>query len=151
MVSTKEGFEINIGSCLIKSKPEITILGIDYDINFSTNPYLHRLDREANTRAALIRRLSFGIPPNLLVNFANGILMGKIKAAAPAAIPIRIDSEDKGSITLTEEINKSIKAAARTITRTKLSDKVHSEVVLSKAGLRCLNEVTAYTSAILLW
>ena len=41
--------------------------------------------------------------------------MGKIIAAAPATIPIRIDQEDTGSITLTEEINKSIKSTARSM------------------------------------
>ena len=43
------------------------------------------------------------------------MLMGKTLAAAPATVPIRIDSEDKGSITLTEDINKSIEAAAQTL------------------------------------
>ena len=81
----------------------------------------------------MIHRLSFGMPPYLLRTFANGLLMGKIIAAAPATIPIRIDQEDTGSITLTEEINKSIKSTACSITRIKLSDKVRSEVVLAKA------------------
>ena len=66
--------------------------------------------------------------------------MGKILAAAPATIPIRIDPEDRFSITITEEINKSIKSAARCITRTKLSDKIQSDSILSKAGLQCLNK-----------
>ena len=91
------------------------------------------------------------MPPHLLTVFANGLLMGKILAAAPATIPVRLDSEDKGSNTITEEINKSIKCAARSITRTKLTDKVRSELVLSKAGLRCLNEATASAMAVLVW
>ena len=126
-------------------------LRLDCDINFSTSPYLKKLACEAKTGAALIHRLSFGMPPYLLRTFANGLLMGKIIAAAPATIPIRIDQEDTGSITLTEEINKSIKSTARSITRIKLSDKVRSEVVLAKACLRCLNEVTASAMAILTW
>ena len=36
------------------------------------------------------------------MNFANGMLMGKILIATPATVPTRIDSEDEGSITLTE-------------------------------------------------
>ena len=80
------------------------------------------------------------MPPHLLTTFTNGILMGKILAAAPATIPIRIDPEDRFSITITEEINKSIKSAARCITRTKLSDKIQSDSILSKAGLQCLNK-----------
>ena len=62
--------------------------------------------------------------------------MGKILAAAPAAIPICIDSNDKPYLAgILDEIDKAIRATARTITRTKLTDKVRSEVILSKAGL----------------
>ena len=50
LVSTKKHFEVHIGSCLIKAKPEISILGVDYDTNFTTNPYLQKLAREAKTR-----------------------------------------------------------------------------------------------------
>ena len=45
-------------------------------------------------------------------------------AAAPAAIPLRINHDDKGSITLTNKINLALKSAARTITRTRLSDRI---------------------------
>ena len=151
LVSSKKGFEIDIGSSLIKAKSEINILGVDYNTNFSTHPYLQKLACEAKTRAALIKRLSFGMPPHLLVTFANGLLMGKILAAAPATIPIRINLEDKNLITVTDEMNKAIKSTARTITGTKLSDKINSEITLSKAGLRCLNEATASVMAVMVW
>ena len=151
LVSTKKHLEVNIGSCLIKAKKEINILGVDYDTNFTTNPYLVNLAREAKTGAALIKRLSFGMPPHLLSLFANGLLMGKILAAAPATIPIRLDSEDKGSSIIKEDINKAIKCAARSITRIRLSDKIRSESVLSKARLRCLNEAVASAMAVLVW
>ena len=86
LVSTKKAFEVTIGSCVIKGKPKINILGVDNDTNFTTNPYLQNLAHEARTRAALIKRLSFGMPAHLLTTFTNGILMGKILAAAPATI-----------------------------------------------------------------
>ena len=52
---------------------------------------------------------------------------------------------------VTEEINKAIKATARSITRTKLSDKVRSEDTLHKAGLKCLNEAVASVTATTIW
>ena len=64
--------------------------------------------------------------------------MGKILAACPVTIPVRLDKDDKYSITVTEEINKAIKATARSITKTKLSDKNRSEDTLRKANLKCL-------------
>ena len=122
-----------------------------YDTNFTTRPYLRQLASDAKTRASIISRLSYSVPPHLLKIFANGLLVGKVMAAAPAAIPFRIDHNDKGAITLTEKINCSLKNAARTITQTHLTDKVRSEIILEKAGLRSLNEMVASTSATTVW
>ena len=48
-------------------------------------------------------------------------------------------------------IDKAIKATARTITRTSLSDKVKSETVLQKAGLRCLTATVSESMATAIW
>ena len=76
LVSSKNKFEIKMGSSLISASPSINILGVDYDYNFTTLPYLQKLASDSNTRSALIYRLSFGMPPKLLSMFANGLLMG---------------------------------------------------------------------------
>ena len=72
-------------------------------------------------------------------------------ASAPATIPFRIDHEDKGAITVTNEINLALKRAARIITKTRLKDRIHSNVVLQKAGLCSLNEMVAAASATMVW
>ena len=130
---------------------EINILGVDFDSNFSTTPYLQKLACAAKTRAAIIHRLSYSMPPHLLATFANGLLMGKILAACPVTVPIRLNSDEKSCNLLTEEINKAIKATARTVTKTKLSDRIRSEDVLSKANLKCLNEAVASIMAVTVW
>jgi hypothetical protein len=114
-------------------------------------PYLHKLASEAKSRAAMIYRLSFGVPPNLLRLLANGIVIGKILAAAPAAIPFKIAHDDRAANLATENINRSIKSVARTITKTRLSDKVSTKSVLEKAGLRTLNEMVASQTALMVW
>jgi len=38
-----------------------------------------------------------------------------------------------------------------TITKSRLSDKIHSEVLLQKAGLKCLNEAVASMTAVSVW
>ena len=91
------------------------------------------------------------MPPHLLATFANGLLMGKILAACPVTVPIRLTSEDKSSVVVTEEINKTIKATARVITKTRLSDRIRSEDVLHKANLKCLNEAVASIMAVTVW
>ena len=77
--------------------------------------------------------------------------MGKILASCQATIPFRLNSDDRTCISFTEDINKAIKATARTIAKSKLSDKVCSEDVLRKANLKCLNEAVASITAVTVW
>lgn len=149
-VKTKD-FSVKVGNNRVYPSKEMNLLGITYDTKFTTAPYLRQLASDAKTRAAIIARLSYSVPPNLLKLFTNGLLIGKIMAAAPAAIPFRLDHEDKGAIVLTDQINNALKSAARTITRIRLKDKVRSDIVLQKAGLKCLNEMVAFTSATMVW
>ena len=142
---------MSVGDSIVHADPEICLLGIQYDTNFSTSPYLKILATEAKSRAAMIYRLSFGVPPHLLRLLANGLVIGKILAAAPAAIPFKIAYDDRAANLATENINRSIKSVARTITKTSLSDKVSSKSVLEKAGLRPLNEMVASQSAVMVW
>ena len=151
LLSSKDNFEMSVGDSIVHADPEICLLGIKYDTNFSTSPYLKTLATEAKSRAAMIYRLSFGVPPHLLRLLANGLVIGKILAAAPAAIPFKIAYDDRAANLATENINRSIKSVARTITKTSLSDKVSSKSVLEKAGLRPLNEMVASQSAVMVW
>ena len=91
------------------------------------------------------------MPPHLLALFTKGLLMGKIFAACPITIPLRITNEDRQNVVVMEDINKAIKSSARTITKTKLSDRICSEDVLRKANLKCLNEAVASITAITVW
>ena len=56
-----------------------------------------------------------------------------------------------GVLGVLDDINKSIKATARSITKTKLSDKIQSTDVLKKANLKCLNEAVASITATTVW
>ena len=72
-------------------------------------------------------------------------------AAAPPAIPFRMNQEDRGAIALTESIDSSIKSAPRTIARVSLKDTISFGIVLKKAGLKSLNEMVACASATMGW
>ena len=115
-------------------------------------PYLRSLAREAKTRSSLIKRLSFCIPNYLLKPLSHGILLGKILSAAPAAIPLKSQNQNKlFQSGLFEDINKAIKATARTITKIKLTDRISSDTVLWKAGLPSLSEAVSTNMASLIW
>ena len=78
--------------------------------------------------------------------------MGKILSAAPAAMAIKLSPYDKSHVSgILTDIDKSVRATARTITHTKLKDKVRTETVLSKAGLRSLTQAVSETMAISIW
>ena len=79
---------------------------------------------------------------------ANGLVTGKILAAAPDAIPFKLAYDDHAANLGTENINWSIKSVAR---KTALSDKVSSKSVLEKAGLQTLNEMFASQTALMVW
>ena len=144
LTSARKPIEITVGKDSIQSSQTISLLGLEYDTNFSTAPYLRQLARDANTRAVLIKRLSYGMPNCLLKPLANGLLIGKILSAAPAAIPIPLIANDKPYLSgILRDIDKSIRATAQTITRTSLKDKIKNEVVLSKAGLRFLIDIVS--------
>ena len=151
LLSFKEKFEVNVGDSVVSADPEIRLLGIDYDRNFSTMPYLQKLATKAKSRSAVIYRLSFSVPPNILRLLANGLVIGKIMAAAPAAIPFKMAFDDRAANLATEKINRAIKSVARTITKTSLKDMVSTKCVLEKAGLRNLNEMVASQTAVMVW
>ena len=151
LVSWNGDFKVCVGSSIITAESEICLLGIDYDKNFSTAPYLRGLATEANTRAAVIYRLSFSVPPHLLKLLANGLVIGKIAAAAPAAIPFKIAHDDQAANLATEKINRAINSVARTITKTRLKDMVSSATVREKCGLRSLNEMVASSAVLMAW
>ena len=50
MTSAEQTIEVQIGQDLVSSKENISLLGLEYDNNFSTAPYLRKLAREANTK-----------------------------------------------------------------------------------------------------
>ena len=82
----------------------------------------------------------------------RGLLIGKILSAAPTAISIRLTPHDKPYLSgILNDIDKSIRATARTITRISLKDKIKNETVLAKAGLRCLTDIVCESMACTIW
>ena len=73
LVSPKQECHVKVGKSLISPASEFNILGVDFDSNFTTLPYLHKLARAAKTRAALIFRLSYSMPPQVLSTLAKDI------------------------------------------------------------------------------
>ena len=63
ITSTGAHFKVKIGEEYVPVARQIKLLGVEYDIKFSTVPYLKKLAQEAKTRAFLIKRLSFCMPP----------------------------------------------------------------------------------------
>ena len=73
-----KNFSVKVGNSYVYPSKELNLLGISYDTNFTTAPYLRQLAIDARTRSALISHLSYSVPPHLLKVFTNGLLIGKI-------------------------------------------------------------------------
>ena len=42
LLSSKDNFEMFVGDSIVRADSEISLLGIDYNTNFSTSPYLQK-------------------------------------------------------------------------------------------------------------
>ena len=49
LTNARKNMEINIDHDIVRSIPTISLLGLEYDVNFFTAPYLHKLARETKT------------------------------------------------------------------------------------------------------
>ena len=94
LLSSRDNFDITVRDSIVYGDIKICLLGIDYDKNFSTLPYLRKLATDAKSTSAVNYRLSFEVPQNLLRPLENGLVIVKILAAAPAAIPFKIEYDD---------------------------------------------------------
>ena len=56
-------------------------------------------------------------------------------AAVTASVPFRMNHEVEGAIKVSNDIDCAIKSAARTITQTRLTDKIRSEILLQKRAI----------------
>ena len=52
-------FSVKVGNATVYPSNELKLLGITFDTNFTTIPYLRELACEAKTRASIIKRLSY--------------------------------------------------------------------------------------------
>ena len=66
ITSTRGLFEIRIGQNSVPVSQRLKLLGVEYDSNFTTVPYLKKLAQDVKTRSSIIKRLSFCMPQYLL-------------------------------------------------------------------------------------
>ena len=59
-IKTKD-FTVKVGTSIIHPSSELNLLGVTYDSNFNTTPYLRHLASTAKTRAGIIARLSYSV------------------------------------------------------------------------------------------
>ena len=55
LMTVKKQIEIKIGQNIVSSTPTISLLGLEYNSNFSTAPYLPKLARETTTVKTKLR------------------------------------------------------------------------------------------------
>ena len=151
-VTSESEKDVNVN--LTSYADDCTVYASSKSISFLKRALEHMSDRMIDycSKTGLVvnegKTFSYSVPPHLLRKLSIGLLVGKILASATAAIPYKInheftpcynDNQNQGMVTLTEKIDLEIKSTARTITHTKSSDEINSNIILNKAGLTGIN------------
>ncbi len=144
------GPDVDIGGVLVKPTSSIELLGVKFDKNLSSTPFLSAQLKATVPILATIRRLSCFLPPAHLAKVASAFLIGKLAYAAPATLAPRL-SGDEPVTAITNKVQICINNAARTILGSSRGDKLRTEVLLARTGLPSINRLLVKGIAVECW
>ena len=146
--------EISICACPITPTATLNLLGLKYDCNLTTAPYLHDLEIAAKARSGLISRLSHQLPPYLLRGVAQGLVYGKVTYATAAAIIARTQEDDHVPNGLTEiirNIQVTLNDVTCTVAGVKRTDRKTLTDLRAATGFPSLNSAAVRAAAMQAW
>ncbi len=145
-----DGPDVSIAGTLVKSSPLIELLGVKFDSNLNSTPFLAMQHRAAAPILATIRRLARYLPPAHLAKVASALLVGKVSHAAAVTITPRL-SQSEPILPHVNKLQVSINDAARIILGSSRKDKIMIGDLLVKTGLPSLNQLVVKDIAIECW
>ena len=103
-----------------------------------------------NKKLFLLKRLSHSLDFGSLLRIANAIFMSKIRYGLQLFGKVRwsIDDTIDGELNNLQKIQNKM---VRQITKTKLSDKVCTEILLNKCNLLSINQIMGQIKALEAW
>ncbi len=142
--------EVTVGKTLVEPSPCIELLGVRFDKNLSSNPFVMSQQRAAAPILATIRRLSRYLPRAPLSQVASALIVGKLSYAAPATFMPRLTVNEPTN-SATQKLQVCINEAARTILGVTKLDKIRTETLLAKADLPSINRLVVKGIATECW
>eukprot|EP00095_Tigriopus_kingsejongensis_P011147 maker-scaffold534_size144770-snap-gene-0.36 protein:Tk11147 transcript:maker-scaffold534_size144770-snap-gene-0.36-mRNA-1 annotation:"zinc-binding dehydrogenase" len=105
-----------VNNDVITPAPEIELLGVPFDRNFSTLPQEAILARDTKQRAGLVARLAHHLPRGeYLRHLAKGLVVGKVGYAAAVVVPPRLISVNEPTSNSLKATQVAINDVARTV------------------------------------
>ncbi len=149
---TGPDIEVTLTLKTLKMKPSqnIELLGVTFDKNLTSAPFLAAQHRAAAPILATLRRLTKYLPPNYLTKVASALLVGKLAYAAPVTLTPRLAQNEPTSVSA-QKLQICINEAARIILRSRRTDKLRTERLLAKSGLPSLNHLVIKGIAVECW
>ncbi len=142
--------EVSVGETLVKPSPCIELLGVVFDRNLSSNPFIRLQHRASAPILATVRRLSRYLPQAHLAQVASALLVGKLSYAASATFMPRLTVDEPANSAI-QKLQVCMNEAARTILGVTKLDKIHTETLLCKAGLPSINRLVVKGIATECW
>jgi hypothetical protein len=130
-------FTVNVDGKVIIPSTSLELLGVRYDQQLSTKPYIKSLVKAVRTRASLVARLGHHLPQGqLLRQVATGLVGGKIGHALAAVAAPRLHGKASGDMAALQVACNDV---ARTITGGHRNDRTNVETLLDKAQIPSIN------------
>ncbi len=140
---------LKVGKCLVNPSDRLEVLGVTFDRLLTPTPYLNSLITATKSMAAMARRLSLHLPSFTMKTVMGTLLRGKVGYSCQV-LPPRFLTTDPTNV-LMQQLQVGVNNVARATLRTKKTDRLHVEELLSEAGFPSLNRLVIYTIAMECW
>ena len=147
--ANKSSFSVVVDNATITPGKNLDFLGLTVDSKLCIDANGPAI--AARHKAAVIGRLACHLPKGrYLSQLASGVLLGKIAYSAAAVSPVRL-RESETATGSTKAIQVAINKAARSVTGTRLLDKLPTAELLTMSGLPSYNRLVVRSAALEAW
>ena len=141
---------VSVGSSLVSSVDLIEVLGIKFDRGLSSNPHIQKLISSVASLTGVTRCLRVDLPPDLVAEVMEALLVGKITYGAAAVLYPQLDCGSPCS-TLLSTLQVCVNDAAKVVCGLKRTDHLPIAQLLASSGLLSVDRLAVRSVAIEAW
>jgi hypothetical protein len=138
---------ISVKGALVKPANSFELLGITFNRQFTVQPYLHSLAREARFRAGRVARLSQHLPRGqLLRQLGSGLLIGKLEHCLPVLPRLRLPGSTGTIPEMLASVQVTVNDVARSVVGHRREDHISIVDLLEAAKYLQVVRATAMSA-----